>query len=411
MPIGLTGFLGAGRETVWGTPVAAVRYAPLMSENLDPAIEHVGHDNVLGFGVSQQQSPVSGLRTVSGEIVFQSRPAFLGDMLRALLNSPISAALTVADTGASQDISVNATTRTFTRASGSFLTDGFKIGQTIIPSGYVASGNNAPRVIHSVTASTITVVNGAGLVTEAGTGNEQITASAGGIQHLYRPRNTPFAPETWCAPYTFEVFKGVGTQSHQFPGVVVDSMEFRWGAGNRLMSVSMNTIGKDLPTFITKTTPTVEDTLPFAWNQCFITLPDPTLFKQFSDLTLRITWGLRAESLIDGTSVIGVVMPDQLLSVELSGTAYPFTTDEYQEFIAQSERPAIITFVSDEVIGATNRYLLRFSFPRLRYSVYRYGLRGVGLIQAEITARSFYNVATTQGFEVLLQNGITSYEA
>lgn len=71
-------------------------------------------------------------------------------------------------------INVTASTGTFSRATGSFVTDEFVAGHTINVSGFTNSGNNNPRIIQTVTATTITVVDSTGLVDETGTGDEVI---------------------------------------------------------------------------------------------------------------------------------------------------------------------------------------------------------------------------------------------
>lgn len=73
-------------------------------------------------------------------------------------------------------INVNATARTFTRTTGSFITDGFVPGNNITTSGFTNAGNNGDWIIESVTATVITVVDGTGLVTESGGGDEQIVS-------------------------------------------------------------------------------------------------------------------------------------------------------------------------------------------------------------------------------------------
>ena len=74
-------------------------------------------------------------------------------------------------------ISVNSTSRTFTRSSGSYLTDGFKVGDTITTSGFTNAGNNTTKIIQSVTDLVITVTASAGLVTETGDGNERVLSN------------------------------------------------------------------------------------------------------------------------------------------------------------------------------------------------------------------------------------------
>jgi hypothetical protein len=79
------------------------------------------------------------------------------------------------DSGAGAlQINVVAVAGTFTRTTGSFLVDGFAIGQTIVTSGFVDPGNNTTKVISTVTATVITVTNVAGLVNETGNNNERV---------------------------------------------------------------------------------------------------------------------------------------------------------------------------------------------------------------------------------------------
>jgi len=62
---------------------------------------------------------------------------------------------------------------TFSRAAGSFITDGFRPGDWITVSGFVAGANNGLFLVLTVAALSITV-SAVTLVTEAGTGDELI---------------------------------------------------------------------------------------------------------------------------------------------------------------------------------------------------------------------------------------------
>jgi hypothetical protein len=81
---------------------------------------------------------------------------------------------TGADTGATQTISVVASTGTYTRSAGSYLTDGFKPGMQVVMSGHANAGNNGTKYISTVTATVITVTDITGLVDETGGGNERV---------------------------------------------------------------------------------------------------------------------------------------------------------------------------------------------------------------------------------------------
>jgi len=89
----------------------------------------------------------------------------------------VVAALDVrAENAINSDISVNAATPAFTRAAGSFITDGFLPGQTVTSWGFVNSGNNTTKVISTVAALTLTVTDATGLVTETGVDKPRLSS-------------------------------------------------------------------------------------------------------------------------------------------------------------------------------------------------------------------------------------------
>lgn len=85
-------------------------------------------------------------------------------------------------------LSVNGSLQ-FARAAGSFITDGFLPGQTIISSGFTNAGNNTTKVISTVTATLITVTVTTGLVAEGAGIDERIRAG-----HLWMQLLTGVAP-------------------------------------------------------------------------------------------------------------------------------------------------------------------------------------------------------------------------
>lgn len=75
-------------------------------------------------------------------------------------------------------INVVASAGTFTRTTGNFLTDGFAPGDVISTTGFSETGNNATKIIASVTATIITVTTITDLVDESGGGNERVQATS-----------------------------------------------------------------------------------------------------------------------------------------------------------------------------------------------------------------------------------------
>lgn len=77
----------------------------------------------------------------------------------------------------------------FTRAAGSFITDGFRQGMTIVSTGFTNAGNNTTKIISSLTATAITVTDTTGLVNEVAGVDERIRAG-----HIWMQLLTGVAP-------------------------------------------------------------------------------------------------------------------------------------------------------------------------------------------------------------------------
>lgn len=78
-----------------------------------------------------------------------------------------------ADTG-SMALSIDSATAKITRASGSFITDGFAANSPVTMSGFVNGGNNTSKIISTVSALEVVFTSGAGLVTETGSGGQRM---------------------------------------------------------------------------------------------------------------------------------------------------------------------------------------------------------------------------------------------
>jgi hypothetical protein len=74
---------------------------------------------------------------------------------------------------------LSATATGYARATGSFVTDGYRVGQPILASGFTNAANNGRSVVTAVAATALTVTKTGGTVAEAaGTSNRTITGDA-----------------------------------------------------------------------------------------------------------------------------------------------------------------------------------------------------------------------------------------
>jgi hypothetical protein len=74
---------------------------------------------------------------------------------------------------------------TFTRSAGSYITDGFAVGQVVTFTGFTNAGNNTSKIISAVSDLVLTTTDITGLVNETGDGDE--TATAADLYLLLRP--------------------------------------------------------------------------------------------------------------------------------------------------------------------------------------------------------------------------------
>lgn len=114
-----------------------------------------------------------GANQVGGDINFELSYGSFDQFLQAVLLSADWAS--PATTGTT---TISATATGYSRAAGSFLTDGFAVGQTVTASGYAGSGFNGKSIVTAVTALTMDTTPLSGVHgVEAGDGDELIIAS------------------------------------------------------------------------------------------------------------------------------------------------------------------------------------------------------------------------------------------
>lgn len=204
---------------------------------------------------SMQRSDMRhGVRSVSGaingELSCGTYQGFMESVLRA-------AASTAATTGAQTNITAAVTTGasgTFTRAAGSFLTDGFKVGMVVRWSGWATTGvpNNAHNfLITTLTALVMTGTMLDGVAIGAKASGDSVTCLEVG-KHIAIPQ-TAHTRDYWTIEHWFSDIE----QSEQFTDCVISSMEVGLPAtGMATVNFPVMGLDMDVGTSAYFTTPT-----------------------------------------------------------------------------------------------------------------------------------------------------------
>ena len=147
----------------------------------------------------QRQNASHGTRSVNKTLDQEFQVGGHTALLEGALRNAFA---TAATTGAVTTIGLNATTRTISRSSGSFITDGFKVGDIVRATGFVASANNNKNLrITAVAALSMTYANDAWLGTlTTETAGATVTVDAAGKKlsvPLTGHTNDYFTIEEW----------------------------------------------------------------------------------------------------------------------------------------------------------------------------------------------------------------------
>lgn len=154
------------KEVTWGVAPGATGAQLLRRTSSDlNMVKNAYESNELrsDFQVADMRH---GIRSVNGNINGELSPLTYVDFFAAILRKAAVAGVSAA----SLSITSNISTKTFTRSTGSWLTDGFKVGDVVRFSGYTAGnvGMNARNYrIAALTATIMTVADSTGMVDAA----------------------------------------------------------------------------------------------------------------------------------------------------------------------------------------------------------------------------------------------------
>lgn len=180
-----------------------------------------------------------GVRSAEGSLNGELSPASYADFMGSIVGRDFTTA--PASGTASVTIAAAGALYTVTRATGDFLTDGFKVGQVIRLTGAGLAVDNVAKNLLIASASaavlTVKVVNGSALVAEGPIAS--VTATAIG--------KTTFVPTTGHTDqsYTVEEFYSDIAQSEVYTGMKLNSMAVQLPATG-LTTIDFGFAGKDL---------------------------------------------------------------------------------------------------------------------------------------------------------------------
>lgn len=250
--------------------------------------------------VGHQQSTGVNLGTASTDWQFDGllSPGTYATVLAAVMRKPFAAGATVA--AVSLTVAGSGPSYTLTRAAGSYLTDGFKIGDVIALSLGALNANslNNNLVIIGLTAlvATVLVLNGSALTAQGPiTGNTITVRGKKTLAPLTGHTDKLFSLEEWYADIS---------KSEFFPDMRIGKVDVGLPAsGNATMKLAAMGLGVKIPSSVqVLTAPTAATTSPVLTGVRGILVVNTAGIQTITGVSLSIDVNLTAEGPVVGSN-------------------------------------------------------------------------------------------------------------
>ena len=206
-----------------------------------------------GMIVAGRRGALKGKGTIPGELKYGAWDDWFAAVCGQFEWASNVVKIKDVDVMSAATVTVAATGKTFTRIAGSFLTDGFAVGDYVQWSGYANAGNNTTVKITTLTATVMTCSGATGLVDEAGVTTARCCTNI-------RPS------------FTAEVGRLLLPAYFPYAGVVVDAMKLSGkSGGTNGIDISFDVLAKSVAneatgTLFTTTNPVTSNPILTAWD-------------------------------------------------------------------------------------------------------------------------------------------------
>lgn len=296
-----------------------------------------------------------GIRSVNGNINGELSPLTYVDFFAAILRKAAVAGVSAT----SLSITSNISAKTFTRSAGSWLTDGFKVGDVVRFSGYTAGnvGMNARNYrIAALTATIMTVADSTGMVDAAAV--TSISCAVTG-KKIWVP-TTGHTDDSFSIEHYFADL----AQSELFTGCKVNQLDISLPATG-MSTIGIGILGKGVTTAASAyyTSPSAETTTGLLTGVSGKLRVGGADVANVTAANLSIQAGLSPAEVV-GSNDIGAVFPGR---VRVSGefSAYFEDVTMRDAFINETEIALHLLLTTGSEANAS---FLNFVLPRLKLS-------------------------------------------
>lgn len=343
-------------ETTWGTVPAASGAQALRRVTSDLNLTKQTYQSAEIRTDYQVADFRHGVRSVAGTVRGELSPGTYEDFLAAALRKTFAAVTNL--TGLSLTIAASGDYYTVTRSSGSYLSDGIKVGQVVrLTAGSLAAGNlNKNLLVVGLTAlaATVLVLNGSTLTAEGPIAS--CTMSVPG-KESYVPTSghtdTSFAIEHWYSDVS---------QSEVFSGCKVNSVGIALPPSG-ISTIEFGFMGKDVTTAAAQyfTSPTAASTSGVVAAVNGAVAVNGTRVALLTGLQINIAGGMTAEPVVGSNTFPDIFEGRVIVSGQFSAYFEDATLRDL--FLNETEASIVAAFTTANTAAAD---FLSITLPRIK---------------------------------------------
>lgn len=370
------------RETTWGTAAGATGGQLLRRVTSDLSLTKESYQSNEIRTDYQIADFRHGVRSVAGSITGELSPKTYADFFAAALRKDFSAGGT---TGAVAVLAVTNTGTKFTRSTGSFVTDGFKVGDVVSASGFTTANNNSHYcLVTAVAALTLNIAPLDGVVlTDESKGNTVTIAVVG---------KKTYTPETSHTDNSFSIehWHDDVNQSELFTGCKVDTIEVGLPPTG-MSTITIGMMGKDVTTGTSEyfTTPTADTSTGILASVNGIAYALGARQTVLTGLSINIAGGMSMQP------VVGSNTPPDIFEgrVNVTGemTAFFENGDLRDAFLDEDDVSLVFVFTTS---NAKNPDFVAFTMPRVKFGSANKNDGETGIVQT-LSYQALFNGSGT----------------